>query len=363
MKILATAAAEFIGLHTSLRLRDRGDEVIGVGNLNDYCDVSLKEARRARLAPSPKFKLRRITLENRKAKAALFRAENHLAACGRALCAHKPARGHRRAPAGIHGHPGAFTPQRRRAPRVLQQFQRVRRQHENALLGARQGRPPGEHKHRDQESQRAEAAYKHPPLRLPKTNPLFLTIIYGPSRRPDIDLSCSQTRCWKAKLMLEGGPIDMFDNGQMVRDYTYMNDVVEGIAPVCDKPVTASDKFHAVNPDPAPRNVPHRLFNIGNSQPTPLMDCINTLGKAMGQAAKKRFLAKQPEDVPAINPGPTELQRGVNFAPRTSVEGGVRRVLCVVCGSLRNLLVSTPGPFSRQMCTRTVPNGRRIVST
>jgi UDP-glucuronate 4-epimerase len=127
------------------------------------------------------------------------------------------------------------------------------------------------------------------------------------------------------KAILEGRPIDVFNNGQMVRDFTYVDDIVEGVIRVLDKPATASDTFDAANPDPGTSNAPYRVFNIGNNRPTPLMDYIAALEKAIGREAQKNFLPMQPGDVPATSADTSELHKWVGFKPDTPVEVGVQR--------------------------------------
>jgi UDP-glucuronate 4-epimerase len=124
---------------------------------------------------------------------------------------------------------------------------------------------------------------------------------------------------------MEGRPIDVFNNGQMVRDFTYIDDIVEGVIRVVDKPATSSSTFDSASPDPATSNAPYRVFNIGNSQPTPLMDYIHALENAMGTEAKKNYLPMQPGDVPATNADTSELDAWVGFKPNTPVQVGIRR--------------------------------------
>jgi UDP-glucuronate 4-epimerase len=155
-------------------------------------------------------------------------------------------------------------------------------------------------------------------FQLPTTGLRFFTV-YGHWGRPDMALFLF------TKAMLEGRPIDVFNNGQMVRDFTYIDDIVEGVIRVADKPATASASFDAAAPDPATSNAPYRVFNIGNSQPTPLMDYIHALEKAIGVEAKKNYLPMQPGDVPATNADTSELDAWVGFKPGTPVEVGVSR--------------------------------------
>jgi UDP-glucuronate 4-epimerase len=155
-------------------------------------------------------------------------------------------------------------------------------------------------------------------FRLPVTGLRFFTV-YGPWGRPDMALFLF------TRAMLEGKPIDVFNHGKMVRDFTYVDDIVEGLIRVLDKPATPSSDFDPAAPDPATSNAPYRIFNIGNSQPTPLMDYIQALEKALGIEAKKNYLGMQPGDVPATSADTAELERWVGFRPGTPVEVGIER--------------------------------------
>jgi UDP-glucuronate 4-epimerase len=153
---------------------------------------------------------------------------------------------------------------------------------------------------------------------LPTTGLRFFTV-YGPWGRPDMALFLF------TRAMLEGKPIDVFNKGEMVRDFTYIDDIVEGVIRVCDKPATPDARFDPASPDPATSNAPYRVFNIGNSQPTPLMQYIHALEQALGIEAKKNYLPMQPGDVPATSADTSELHAWVGFKPHTPVEVGVQR--------------------------------------
>jgi UDP-glucuronate 4-epimerase len=155
-------------------------------------------------------------------------------------------------------------------------------------------------------------------FRLPTTGLRFFTV-YGPWGRPDMALFLF------ARAMVEGKAIDVFNRGEMIRDFTYIDDIVEGIIRVLDKPAFPDAAFDPSNPDPATSNAPYRVFNIGNSQPTPLMTYIAALERAMGVEAKKNFLPMQAGDVPATSADTTELDKWVGFKPNTPVEVGVER--------------------------------------
>jgi UDP-glucuronate 4-epimerase len=324
MKILVTGAAGFIGMHTSLRLLERGDEVIGVDNLNDYYDVSLKEARLARLSPSPRFRFHKISVEDRDGMATLFRQE-------------KPQRViHLAAQAGVRyslTHPHAYIDANLQGfMNILEGCRHNGVEHliyasSSSVYGGNTRMPFSEHDSIDHPVSLYAATKKANELmahtyshlfRLPTTGLRFFTV-YGPWGRPDMALFLF------TKAILEDRPIDVFNNGQMTRDFTYIDDIVEGVIRVTDKPATPSPAFDPKSPDPATSNAPYRVFNIGNSQPTPLMDYIRALEGAIGIEAKKNFLPMQPGDVPATSADTSELDAWVGFKPSTPVRAGVER--------------------------------------
>lgn len=322
MNILVTGAAGFIGMHTSLRLLERGDEVIGVDNLNDYYDVSLKEARLARLTPSPAFKFHKLGVEDREGIAKLFAQEKpqrviHLAA--QAGVRYSLTNPHAYIDANLQGFMNVLEGCRHNGVDHLVYAS------SSSVYGGNTKMPFSEHDSVDHPVSMYAATKKANELmahtyshlfRLPTTGLRFFTV-YGPWGRPDMALFLF------TKAILEGRPIDVFNNGQMVRDFTYIDDIVEGVIRVCDKPAAPSHTFDPANPDPATSNAPYRVFNIGNSQPTPLMDYIHALEKAVGTEAKKNFLPMQPGDVPATNADTSELAAWVGFAPNTDVRTGV----------------------------------------
>jgi UDP-glucuronate 4-epimerase len=324
MKILVTGAAGFIGMHTCLRLLERGDEVVGVDNLNDYYDVRLKEARLARLTPSARFKFHKISVEDREGMAAVFRDEKpqrviHLAA--QAGVRYSLTNPHAYIDANLQGFMNILEGCRHNGVEHLAYAS------SSSVYGGNTKMPFSEHDNIDHPVSLYAATKKANELmahtyshlfRLPTTGLRFFTV-YGPWGRPDMALFLF------TKAILEGRPIDVFNNGQMVRDFTYIDDIVEGVLRVCDKPATPSSAFDPSNPDPATSNAPYRVFNIGNSQPTPLMDYIHALESAMGVEAQKNYLPMQPGDVQATSADTTELELWVEFSPDTSVETGVRR--------------------------------------
>lgn len=324
MKILVTGAAGFIGMHTSLRLLERGDQVIGVDNLNDYYDVRLKEARLARLTPSPNFRFHQISVEDREGMARVFREEKpqrviHLAA--QAGVRYSLTNPHAYIDANVQGFLNILEGCRHG------EVEHLAYASSSSVYGGNTAMPFSEHDNIDHPVSLYAATKKANELmahtyshlfRVPTTGLRFFTV-YGPWGRPDMALFLF------TKAILEDRPIDVFNHGQMVRDFTYIDDIVEGVIRVVDKPATASPTFDPASPDPATSNAPYRVFNIGNSQPTPLMDYIHALESAIGKEAKKNFLPMQPGDVPATNADTSELDRWAGFKPNTPVQVGVQR--------------------------------------
>lgn len=324
MKILLTGAAGFIGMHTVLRLLERGDEVIGVDNLNDYYDVNLKNARLARLLPYPNFSFKKLGVEDRFAMAELFAEQKpqrvvHLAAqAGVRYSLENP---HAYIDANIQGFMNVLEGCRHHAVEHLAYAS------SSSVYGGNTALPFSEHHNVDHPVSLYAATKKANELMahtyshlfgLPTTGLRFFTV-YGPWGRPDMALFLF------ARAILAGQQIDVFNNGQMVRDFTYIDDIVEGVIRVLDKPATSNPKFDSVQPDPATSNAPYRVFNIGNSQPTPLMDYIHALEAALGREAKMNYLPMQLGDVPATSADTTEFVAWVGFKPNMPVTEGVSR--------------------------------------
>lgn len=324
MKILLTGAAGFIGMHTALRLLARGDEVVGVDNLNDYYDVKLKQARLARLIPHSNFRFHQISVEDRNAMASLFTEAKpqrviHLAA--QAGVRYSLTNPHAYIDANLQGFMNILEGCRH------QEVEHLAYASSSSVYGGNTALPFSEHHNIDHPVSLYAATKKANELMahtyshlfgLPSTGLRFFTV-YGPWGRPDMALFLF------TKAILRGEPIDVFNNGQMVRDFTYIEDIVEGVIRVLDKPATSNSTFDPSQPDPATSNAPYRVFNIGNSQPTPLMDYIRALETALGCEAQKNYLPMQPGDVPATNADTRELDFWVGFKPNTSVSEGVQR--------------------------------------
>ncbi|OGQ86106.1 MAG: hypothetical protein A2512_06120 [Deltaproteobacteria bacterium RIFOXYD12_FULL_56_24] len=321
---LVTGAAGFIGMHISLRLLARGDRVIGVDNLNDYYDVTLKQARLARLQPYANFNFQQLDVADREGMAALFAAEKpegviHLAAqAGVRYSLTNPLS---YIDSNVQGFANILEGCRHNAVRHLVYAS------SSSVYGGNTALPFSEHHNIDHPVSLYAATKKANELMahtyshlfgLPTTGLRFFTV-YGPWGRPDMALFLF------TKAILANEPIDIFNHGNMVRDFTFIDDIVEGVLRVADKPATANPAFDPANPDPATSNVPYRVFNIGNSLPTPLMDYIKALENALGRTARKNYLPMQAGDVPATSANTDELNNWVGFKPDTDMAQGVAR--------------------------------------
>jgi UDP-glucuronate 4-epimerase len=323
-KTLLTGAAGFIGMHTALRLLARGEQVVGVDNLNDYYDVSLKHARLARLTPQPGFSFHQLSVEDRDGMARLFEQEEpdrviHLAA--QAGVRYSLTNPHAYIDANLQGFLNILEGCRHHG------VQHLTYASSSSVYGGNTALPFSEHHNIDHPVSLYAATKKANELMahtyshlfgLPTTGLRFFTV-YGPWGRPDMALFLF------TRAILEGRPIDVFNHGQMVRDFTFVDDIVEGVIRVHDKPAAPNPGFDPAAPDPATSNAPYRVFNIGNSQPTPLMDYIAALETALGREAVKNYLPMQAGDVPATSADTTELDAWVGFKPATPVREGVAR--------------------------------------
>jgi len=324
MTILVTGAAGFIGYHVARRLLERGGTVVGLDNLNDYYDVSLKEARLARLKEHPGFQFTRLNLEDRKGMASLFatarpRRVVHLAAqAGVRYSLENP---HAYLDSNLAGFINVLEGCRHNGVEHLVYAS------SSSVYGGNTRLPFSEHDNVDHPVSLYAATKKANELmahtyshlfRLPTTGLRFFTV-YGPWGRPDMALFLF------TKAILEGRPIDVFNHGNMVRDFTYVDDIVEGVIRVLDRPAEPHPEFDPARPDPGTSDAPYRVFNIGNSQPTPLNVYIEALEEALGRRAERNLLPMQPGDVPATSANTDELDAWVGFKPGTPVREGVRR--------------------------------------
>lgn len=324
MKVLLTGAAGFIGMHCIERLLARGDSVVGVDNLNDYYDVSLKHDRLSRISEHDNFTNHVISVEDRDAMAALFAAEKpdrviHLAAqAGVRYSLENP---HAYIDANIQGFMNILEGCRHNGVQHLVYAS------SSSVYGGNELMPFSEHHSVDHPVSLYAATKKANELMahtyshlydLPTTGLRFFTV-YGPWGRPDMALFKF------ANAMRKGEAIDVYNNGQMVRDFTYIDDIVEGVIRVLDKVATPNSEFDPLSPDPQSSTAPFRVFNIGNGNPTPLMDYIAALESALGVTANKNMMPMQPGDVPATSADTAELAAWVGFAPDTDVRVGVQR--------------------------------------
>ena len=324
MKVLITGAAGFIGMHCALRLLERGDQVIGIDNLNDYYDVALKEARLARLIPHAGFSFMRAAIEDGPAMDSVFadtrpdRVINLAAQAGVRYSLENP---HAYVEANLVGFMNILEGCRHHDIAHLVYAS------SSSVYGGNATMPFGESHNVDHPISLYAATKKSNELMahtyshlygLPVTGLRFFTV-YGPWGRPDMALFRF------ADAMRAGQPIDVYNHGRMIRDFTYIDDVVEGVIRVLDKPATANPEYDPLDPDAATAAAPFRLFNIGNGQPTPLMDFIGALERALVINASMNMMEMQPGDVPATSADTSALRDWVGFAPDTRVEDGVAR--------------------------------------
>ena len=322
MRVLVTGTAGFIGNFVAERLLERGDEVIGLDNVNDYYDVRLKEDRLGRITGYPGFTEARISLEDREAVAALFDRQRpdrvvHLAAqAGVRYSLENP---HAYADSNVVGFLNILEGCRHHGVEHLVFAS------SSSVYGANTRMPFSVHDNVDHPVSLYAATKKANELMahtychlygLPTTGLRFFTV-YGPWGRPDMALF----RFTKA--ILAGEPIEVYNHGAMQRDFTYIDDIVEGVLRVVDRIPEANPDWSGDDPDPSSSYVPYRLFNIGNHSPVQLMTFIETLEKALGMEAEKRMLPMQPGDVPATYADVADLQEAVGFSPDTPLEEGI----------------------------------------
>jgi UDP-glucuronate 4-epimerase len=324
MKVLVTGAAGFIGLHVCERLLARGDEVVGIDNLNDYYDVRLKEARLARLAPHAGFRFVRLDIADRAGMADLFAREKpqrvvHLAAqAGVRYSLKNP---HAYADSNLVGFVNVLEGCRHAACEHLVFAS------SSSVYGGNVRMPFSEHDNVDHPVSLYAATKKANELMahtyshlygLPATGLRFFTV-YGPWGRPDMALYLF------TKAMLAGEPIELFNEGRMVRDFTYIDDVAEGVLRVLDRAPAPDAGFDRQAPDPATSWAPWRVFNIGNHQPVELMSYVEALEEALNVRAKKKLLPLQDGDVLATHADTADLRAATGFQPATAVKEGVAR--------------------------------------
>ena len=325
-KILVTGAAGFIGFHLSQRFLDAGDTVVGIDNLNDYYDVSLKKSRLAQLENHRRFRFIRMDLADREGIAALFKKEAfelvvHLAAqAGVRYSIVNPY-------AYIDSNLVGFI-------NILEGCRQQKVQHlvfasSSSVYGANTLMPFSVHHNVDHPLSLYAATKKANELmahtyaslyNLPCTGLRFFTV-YGPWGRPDMALFLF------TKAILEDQPIDVYNQGNMKRDFTYIDDIIEGVYRVAAKIPAPNPKWQGDHPDPATSFAPYKIYNIGNNHPVELIYFIETLEKNLHKKAKKIFLPMQPGDVPATCADVDDLMADVGFKPATSIEEGIKKFL------------------------------------
>ncbi len=320
--ILITGAAGFIGFHLAKRRLEMGDEIIGVDNLNDYYDVSLKLARLEQLKKYPNFTFEKLDISDRCLVPQLFKryafskVVNLAAQAGVRYSLENPL-------AYIDSNVLGFT-------NIIEGCRHHKIEHlvyasTSSVYGANENQPFSESHSVDHPLAIYAASKKCNELiahsyshlyGLPTTGLRFFTV-YGPWGRPDMALFLF------TKAMMNDEPIDVYNHGNMVRDFTYVEDIAEGISRAVDVPAKSNNNWDAMNPDPATSRAPYRVYNIGNSNPVPLMRYIQAVEKALGKKAQLNMMPMQDGDVPSTFADTTKLQNDMGYKPSRSVEEGV----------------------------------------
>lgn len=322
MKVLITGTAGFIGSTLAIKLLERGDEIIGIDNLNDYYDVNLKKARLARVSAYKSFTDVRANIEDKEHMDKIFAEHKpdrvvHLAAqAGVRYSLENP---HAYIDANIQGHLN-----------ILEGCRHHNIQHlvyasSSSVYGANTKMPFCVHDNIDHPvslyaaTKKANELMSHTYSHLfgvPTTGLRFFTV-YGPWGRPDMSMFLF------TKNIIEGKPIDVFNHGKHERDFTYIDDIVEGVTRTLDKIAEPNPNWNGASPDPATSASPYKIYNIGNNQPTQLMRYIEIIEECVGKKAIKNFLPLQAGDVPATYANVDALLEDVGFKPTTAIETGV----------------------------------------
>lgn len=322
MKILLTGAAGFIGFHVGKHLLNRGETVVGLDNLNDYYDVSLKEDRLRQLQENQGFRFVRLDLSDEEGMARVFSQ-------------HRPDRViHLAAQAGVRHsltNPKTYIQSNVLGfANVLEGCRHTEVQHltyasSSSVYGSNTNMPFSVHNNTDhpvslyaaskKSNELMAHAYSHL-FGLPTTGLRFFTV-YGPWGRPDMALFIF------TKAILTGRPIDVFNHGRMQRDFTYIDDIVSGVIKVHDQTAQPNPEWSGDRPDPGTSKAPFRVYNIGNHKPVELLHFIEVLESNLGMTAKKRMLPMQQGDVPATCADIKDLVKDVGFTPSTSIEVGI----------------------------------------
>lgn len=326
MKILVTGIAGFIGMHSAKKLLDDGHEVIGIDNLNDYYDVTLKEDRLKLLEGYKSFRFLKLDIKDQKDVVDLFKKESpqrvlHLAAqAGVRYSIKNPY-------VYIDSNIQGFI-------NILEGCRAIKTEHlvfasSSSVYGGNTKVPFSEHDNVDHPVSLYAATKKANELmahtyshlyQIPTTGLRFFTV-YGPWGRPDMSPMLF------TKAILADEPIQVFNHGDMMRDFTYIDDIVTSVNETLFKTATSNSNFDGQNPDPATSHAPYRIFNIGNSHPIPLMQFIETIEDALGKKAIKKMMGMQAGDIKITSADTSELNQWVNFKPNTSIKEGVTRFI------------------------------------
>ena len=323
MKILVTGSAGFIGMHVAQRLLARGDQVVGIDNLNDYYDVTLKLARLEQLR-KPGFEFEKMDVADGAAIEGLFARHRfdrvvHLAA--QAGVRYSLINPHEYVRSNITGFLNILEACRHHPVQHLVYAS------SSSVYGGNTRLPFTESDNIDHPvslyaaSKKSNELFAHTYSHLfgiPTTGLRFFTV-YGPWGRPDMALFLF------TKAILEGRPVDVFNNGQMQRDFTYIEDIVEGVVRVMDRAPEADSQFNKDDPDPAHSWAPYQVLNIGNHGPAGLLDYLDALEAALGKKAERRYLPLQPGDVPATFADTSRLTKWTGYEPGTAIADGIER--------------------------------------
>ena len=323
-KILVTGTAGFIGFHLAKRLMERGDEVVGLDNLNDYYDVNLKKARLKQLTVHNSFKEIKMSLEDKKGIEKLFVEEkfdkvvNLAAQAGVRYSLENP---HAYIDSNIQGFMNILEGCRHN------DIQHLVYASSSSVYGANTKMPFSVHHNVDHPLSLYAATKKSNELMahtyshlygIPTTGLRFFTV-YGPWGRPDMAMFIF------TKAIIEGRPIDVFNHGKMRRDFTFIDDIVEGVIRTLDNTAQPNREWNGDQPDPGTSKAPYKIYNIGNNNPVELMHMIETIEDAVGKKAEKNMMPIQPGDVPATYADVDDLMHDVGFKPATSIEEGVAK--------------------------------------
>ncbi len=324
--ILVSGAAGFIGFHVARRLLQDGRDVVGLDNMNAYYDPALKEARRAELDKSKQFRFVKLDLADREAMAALFKKDRFAAVV------------HLAAQAGVRYSlvdPFAYVDANLTGfTTILEGCRHNGCRHllyasSSSVYGSNTKMPFSVHENVDHPlslygaSKKANELMSHAYAHLfglPTTGLRFFTV-YGPWGRPDMAM-------WIfAKAIISGEAIKLFNHGNMRRDFTYIDDVVESVVRLVDRPPAGNPKYSGMSPDPGSSSAPWRVYNIGNNNPVELLEVVRILEEVIGKKAKRELLPMQPGDVPATYADVDDLMHDVDFRPATPIAEGIARFI------------------------------------